>query len=119
MFKAAILALAAALLAGCEMNGSHAGPSEHDTRVVELGKFESARLELKMGAGELRLSGGSPKLAEADFDYNVASWKPLFTSHTTGLRADVKVEQPGGVGSLGNVEYKWGMRINDQVPWDI
>jgi hypothetical protein len=120
MFKGATLALATMLLAGCEVNGGHAGPVEHATKVVELGKFESARLELRLGAGELRLAGGSPKLAEADFDYNIASWKPSFIAHTTGLRADVRVEQPAGGGSsFGDVEYKWGLRLNDQVPWDI
>ena len=76
MFKAAILALAVALLSGCEINGPEVGPIQHETKAVDLGKFESARLELKMGAGELRMSGGSAKLAEGDFDYNVASWKP-------------------------------------------
>jgi hypothetical protein len=119
MFKAAILALAAVLLAGCEIDTRHVGRLEHDTRSVELGKFESARLEVKMGAGELRMSGGSPKLAEADFDYNISAWKPLFAAHTSGLRADIKVEQPGGGASLGDIEYKWGMHLNDQVPWDI
>ena len=119
MFKAAILGLAAVLLASCDIDARHVGRLEHDSRSVELGKFESARLELKMGAGELRMSGGSAKLAEADFDYNVAGWKPLFTSHISGLRADIKVEQPGGATSFGDIEYKWGMRLNDQVPWDI
>jgi hypothetical protein len=119
MFKAAMLALAATLLAGCEFNGDPPGRMEHETKAVELGKFESARLEIRMGVGELRLSGGSPKLAEADFDYNVPSWKPMFTSHTSGLRADVRVEQPGGGSSFGDVEYKWGMHLNDEVPWDI
>jgi hypothetical protein len=120
MFKAAILALSAVLLAGCEIDVHHqAGRLEHDTKSVELGKYESARLEIKMGAGELRMSGGSDKLAEADFDYNVAAWKPLFTSHTSGLRADLKVEQPGGTASFGEIQYKWGMRLNDHVPWDV
>jgi hypothetical protein len=114
-----ILALATLLLAGCDIEANHVGQLEHSSKSVELGKFESARLELKMGAGELRMSGGSPKLAEADFDYNVAAWKPIFTSHTGGLRADVKVEQPGGATSFGDIQYKWRMRLNDQVAWDI
>jgi hypothetical protein len=119
MLKAAILAPAFMLLAGCEIDTRHVGRPEHDTKAVELGKFESARLDLKMGAGELRMAGGSPKLAEADFDYNVSGWKPLFTAHTSGLRADIKVEQPGGAASFGDIEYKWSMRLNDQVAWDI
>ena len=119
MFRTAMLALASTLLAGCEFNGDPPGRLEHETKAVELAKFESARLEIRMGAGELRMTGGSPKLAEADFDYNVPAWKPTFITRTTGLRADVKIEQPGGGTSFGDVEYKWGMRLNDDVPWDI
>ncbi len=92
---------------------------EHYSKSVELGKFESARMDIRMGAGELRLSGGSPKLAEADFDYNVPLWKPQFISHISGMRADLKVEQPEGGGFAGDIQYKWEMRLNDQVPWDI
>ncbi len=119
MFKAAVLTTAVALMCGCEFDGPHAGPMEHYAKSVESGKFESARMDIRMGAGELRMSGGSPKLAEADFDYNVPSWKPRFTSHISGLRADLKVEQPPGGGFAGDVENKWEMRLNDQVPWDI
>lgn len=119
MFKVAVLTMAVALLCGCEFDGPRAGPSEHYAKSVELGKFESARLELRMGAGELRMSGGSPKLAEADFDYNVSPWKPRFISHISGLRADLKVEQPPSGPFVGDVENKWEMRLNDQVPWDI
>src|SRR5215469_4606336 len=119
MFKAAILTAAITLLCGCEMNGRQVGPSEHDAKSVELGKFESARLEVKMDAGELRLSGGSAKLAESDVDYNVPSWKPRFITHISGLRADVRIEQPTNGEFLGDVQYKWGVRLNDQVPWDI
>jgi hypothetical protein len=118
-FKAVMLAVAVLVLSGCEINDGPAGPEEHATKSVEMGKFESARLELRMGAGELRMSGGSPKLAETDFDYNVPLWKPRFTTHISGLRADLKVEQPTGPHFMGDVVYKWGMRLNDHVPWDI
>lgn len=119
MLKAALLTSAVTFLAGCDVEPRHVGHLEHDTRSVELGRFDSGRLEIKMGAGELRLSGGSPKLAEADFDYNVAGWRPYFTSHTMGHRADIIVEQPGSGPALGDVEYRWGLRLNDDVPWDV
>jgi hypothetical protein len=120
MVKAALLVTAAVCICGCEVNGRHPGPVEHLTRAVEMGKYEMARLELKMGAGQLNLTGGASKLLDADFAYNLDSWKPIFTSReSSGLRADIKVEQPESVGALGNIEYKWNLALNDQVPWDI
>lgn len=119
MFKAAVLTMAVTLLCGCEINVPEAGPPQHYSQSVELSKLESARLQLTMGAGELRMSGGSSKLAEADFDYNIPFWKPRFVSHVLGQRADIKVEQPTQGGFMGDVEYKWDLHLNNQVPWDI
>ena len=119
MYKAALLVPATLLLAGCDVNGLHSGPIEHFTRSVEMAKYEMARLEMKMGAGELRLSGGADKLLDSDFSYNLPSWKPVFTTRNSGMRADITVEQPEGGASLGNIEYKWNMTLNDQIPWDI
>src|SRR5215472_2496104 len=84
------------LLLGCDVNAHHVGPIEHQEVHVDMGKYENARLELKMGAGELRLEGGSPRLVEADFAYNVPTWKPYFNARTSGFRADVTVSQNGG-----------------------
>ena len=120
MLKAALLVTAVLGTAGCEVNGRHAGPVEHLARSIENGKYEMSRLELKMGAGELGITGGSSKLLDGDFTYNIESWKPIFTSHeVAGSRADIKVEQPDGGPAMGNIEYKWNLALNDQVPWDI
>ncbi len=113
-----LLAPGVVLLVGCDVNAHHVGPLEHSNVHVDMGKFENARLELKMGAGELRLEGGSAKLMEGDFTYNVPTWKPLFNARTTGLRADVRVDQTGGA-SFGDAQNTWEMKINDNVPWDV
>jgi N-terminal domain of toast_rack, DUF2154 len=116
--NAAMLVLATMLLAGCDVDVRHVGVLEHESKAVDMAKFESGRLEVKMGAGELRLSGGSPKMLEADFDFNVRAWKPIFTTHTIAQRADIKIEQPSG-GPIGDVKYEWAIKLNDQVPWDV
>jgi len=119
MLKTVLLAAPPVLLLlGCDVNAHHVGPIEHQAQSVDMGKFENARLELKMGAGELRLEGGSPKLVDADFAYNVPTWKPYFNAHVSGFRADVRVSQNGGA-SFGSAENTWEMKINDNVPWDI
>jgi hypothetical protein len=102
------------------VNATHTGPVEHLTRSIEMAKYETARLELNMGAGELNLTGGTPKLLDADFAYNLDSWKPKITTRdSAGLRADIKVEQPQGSASFGPVDYRWDLKLNDQVPWDV
>ena len=75
MLRRALLTVGIATLAGCT-EGVHLGPPVHETKVLELDKSELTRVELKMGAGELRVNGGTPKLMEGDFTYNVAGWKP-------------------------------------------
>ena len=49
-----------------------------------------------MGGGELRVSGGSPKLMEADFDYNDPGWKPQVEYHSTGVRSDIEISTAEG-----------------------
>jgi hypothetical protein len=116
-----ILAVVGAMgLCGCQIPRDRIGPMQHETRVIELGQSELARIELKMGAGELYIEGGSPKLLEADFDYNVPAWKPVVESSSTTLRADIEIRQPEHAGAnLGDAEYKWNLRLNDSMPMDI
>lgn len=66
MFRVALPILAAALLTGCTNEDLDPGPAHHHTKTVELDKAEIVRVTLKMGAGELSVSGGSPD-----------SWMPI------------------------------------------
>ena len=106
-------------LAACTMTRTPTGPTVHDTKVIDADKFEEARIELKMGAGELNLQGGSPKLLEADFRYNVPAWKPVVESNAASFRADIRISQPTGVSASGNAENRWDLRISDQLPVNL
>jgi len=118
MVKHSVVA-AAVFLGGCSVRYTATGPMEHDTKVIETGNFEMARIELQMGAGELHMQGGSPKLVEANFDYNVPAWKPVVESNTSSFRAEVRIRQPPNTGNVGNTKYKWDVRLNDAVPLNI
>lgn len=109
----------AACLAGCNFTSTPAGPVQRESRSVELDKTELARVGLKMSAGTLKVKGGSSKLMEANFTYNVASWKPDVRYNNTGARGDLTVEQPGNGGHFGNVTYIWDLRFNDRAPLDF
>ena len=80
--------LAVALcLTGCVVE-VHSGPTRHDSREFERQGVERLRLNLHMGAGELKVRGGASQLARADFAYNVDAWKPDVTYHTLGGSSD-------------------------------
>ncbi len=110
------LSVGMALLAACSGRVRIDQP-EHETKVLELDKSELTRVELKMGGGELRVGGGSPKLMEADFDYNAPGWKPQVEYHSTGVRSDIEISQAPGAVPQGKND--WDVRFNDSVLMDL
>ena len=117
--KPVLLASAILTLCGCDINIDHGGPVEHTSQSIELDKSEMARVEIKIGAGELDLAGGSPKLAEATFDYNIPSWKPIMRYDASSFRSQLRIEQPAGRHGGSNLTYKWNVKLNDKVPVDL
>lgn len=116
MINRMFLAVGIAFLAGCS-GGFRVGEPVHETKTLELDKAEMTRVELKIGAGELRVDGSSPKLMEADFDYNSPGWKPQVDYHSTGVRSDIKVSSSASSAPHG--ESKWNLRFNDSVLMDL
>jgi hypothetical protein len=114
-----LLAATAVGLGGCYVGPR--GPVEHEVQSIELDKSEMVSVELKMGAGELQVEGGSPKLMDADFAYNVPSWKPLVRYDSSSFRGRLTVEQPPGLHGGGgpDITYKWNLRLNDDRPLDL
>ena len=100
MLKTSLMAVATLLLCGCDQVPT--SELRHETKVIELDKSELVRAELKMGAGELHVDGGSAKLLEAEFIYNVPAWKPRVEYRSTGVRGDLDVLQPPVTVTAGN-----------------
>ncbi len=115
--KPALIAVAALAITGCEINVT--GPDQHEAQSVDLDKSEIARVELKMGVGELTVDGGSGKLLDADFTYNVPSWKPVMKVDSSSFRKQITIEQPRGSHGAGRTTNKWNIRLNDSVPLDV
>ena len=116
MINRVLLTLGIAVLAGCS-DGIRLGEPVHETKILELDKSEVTRVDLKMGAGELRVAGGAPKLLEADFDYNSPGWKPQVDYHSTGVRSDIEISNSASSAPHG--ESKWNLRFNDSVLMDL
>ncbi|HLH39571.1 MAG TPA: toast rack family protein [Bryobacteraceae bacterium] len=113
-----LILFAALALTACEAIVP-AGATRHETRTVALDNSEMARLELKMGAGELQVEGGSTNLLDADLTYNVPSWKPILIDDTTGVRREIRLEQPSGSHAASGTVYKWNLRLNNDVLLDV
>ena len=125
--------IAAALLvalAGCRIdtNGSTEreiagiGETIRESRSVDLSKAqgsERVRVELELNAGELRVEGGAKELMEADFIYNVASWKPEIQFDKSGFRSTLRVHQGGHTASIGKTQNEWRLKLNDTIPMDF
>lgn len=114
----ALLAAAAIALGGC-VDFEATGPERHESQSIDLDKAEMARVELKMGAGELTVDSGSPKLMDADFAYNIPSWKPIVNYSSTGFRGNLTIQQPSGSHGGSHADYKWNVRLNNTIPMDV
>jgi hypothetical protein len=113
-----ILLIVLAFIA-CGHVESPSGPEEHESRSIDLDKSERVRAEIKMPVGELDVRGGAQKLLDADFTYNVPSWKPDLRYHSSGIAGDLIVEQHGPTSASGNAKNRWELRFNDKVPVDL
>lgn len=98
----------------------HSGPTRHESRDFERKGVERVRMELHMGAGELKIHGGADNLAHANFTYNVEAWKPEVTFHTLGGAADLTIEQPGSSHAhIGDTTYVWDIGLADDIPLEL
>ena len=66
------LAIGFLCLTGCVVE-VHSGPTRHASREFERKGVERLRMELHMGAGEVKVRGDADQLAHADFTY---TWMP-------------------------------------------
>ena len=96
------------------------GSTQREMRSIERDASETLRTELRMGAGTLKVSGGSPNWMQGDFAYNVLSWKPNIRYTTTGGHGDLKIEQPNSNQfRTGNTTNEWDLRLNNEIPTDL
>jgi hypothetical protein len=117
--RTALIFAATIMLTGCVVSTDVGGPVQHFQKSIDLDKSEMARVEIKMGAGELKVQGGASKLLDANFDYNVESSKPVIHYNASSFRGELDIEQPSGFHGGTNSTYKWDLRLNDKVPVDF
>jgi hypothetical protein len=119
--SAAAAVMAASVLCGGCHGGApvSTGETRHETQSIDLDKSNAAAVEIRMGAGELHLKSGTPKLLDADFTYNVPEWKPVVEYRAGASRGELVISQPKSGSTSGNTVYTWDLKLNGQLPLDI
>ncbi len=115
-----VLVLAAMLPAGCAHVDREAAETRTETEVVEAGRAEMVRAEVRMPAGELRIQGGAEKLMEGEFTFP-ADWRPEVRYEETGFRGRLNVGLGRGkkVIPAGDMSNVWHLRLRNDVPIDL
>jgi hypothetical protein len=121
-----VMVAALVVLAGaCSTQGGgtqqQVGKMQHVSKSVDPENATSARAQLKMGAGELKLTGGADQLMEGDFSYNVSEWKPKVSYGVSGEKGELVVKQGSANGGdlSGGARNEWDISMNDEVPTEL
>lgn len=115
-----VAAVAVAMLGGaCQSQA--VGEMQRDSQKVQPENAQTVRAHLKIGAGELNVSGGADALMEAEFAYNVADWKPDVSYDVSGDTGELNVEQGSGqdVRPGGDARNEWDVLFSDEMPTDL
>ena len=89
------------------------------TESVEAGKAEMVMAEIKMPAGELRVSGGATSLMDGEFSFTSAALEPS-VHYDDAPRGRLTVEgRPGVSASSTNGANQWRVRLSDGIPMDL
>src|SRR5215208_6882048 len=120
-----IMAATAVLAGACGMQPGgtqqEVGKMQEESKSVDLKNAQAVRAQLKMGAGELHITGGADQLMEGDFSYNVSEWKPKVSYDVNGQEGELVVKQgSANSGSLdGKARNEWEITMNEEVPTDL
>jgi hypothetical protein len=117
----AVLAALLPLTTGCAVGRGEplvVGEMVTETQSFEVDGARSLEVDLSVNLGSLRLSGGSEGLADMEFTYNVAEWKPKVDRSERGDRAHLTIEQPDlqDRSIPDDAESRWNVKLNSDVP---
>jgi len=111
--------LAILALTGCDerRRPSYSGPLLHFTKAIELDKADMVRVEMRMGAGELNVEGGSQRLLDADFTFSAPEQEPVVRYEGGSFRGRLTIAEPSH--HMASSHYEWKLRLNNDVPLDV
>jgi hypothetical protein len=116
LLKFLILFPVIGLFLACEPSGE----ARTETKQVALQGAETAEVNVRMGAGELRLEGGAAGLMEASFRTNRPSLEPEVDYSVVNGRGilTVRHKRHHRIG-LGRTINDWDIRLNSETPTNL
>ena len=111
--------LSAALLPVVLTVGCAGGPTKTVTRTVDVDGAAAVKVELNLGAGELKVRGGATRLLDGSFTFNVPEWEPAVDYRRDGENGTLVIRQPSGSASFQNTKNEWDIQLNDTVPLSV
>ena len=121
VYRIALVLFSVLLLAGCgSRNRARVGELRTESQSVELGDANPVHADIELGAGDLQVTGGTQKLLEADFTYNVDKLKPevSYKDGTLTVRQPETEGMPALQGITG-FRNEWDLRLNNETPMDL
>jgi hypothetical protein len=92
----------------------------HSTKALELQGAKTVSATIEMPAGTLDLSGGSPRLLDADFDYNRGTGTPSADYSVSGTEGLLNIREEERSHFHIRTEHDiWGLRFGNDVPLDL
>lgn len=116
-----LLLLGLLVLIGCE-GEADIGEIRTQSETVSIQGAEQVDAQIRMGVGELEVSGGAEELLDADFTYNIEAWQPEVEYSVASGQGELTVRQPANIefsSDLTNLEYRWELRFNNSVPLEL
>ena len=94
---------------------------QYDSQTIELGDAEEVRVNLTIGAGELKVDNRAESLMEADLPTTsrVGHLKSTYTVEDNKGRLTVRQPQTSDININGNIKYEWDLRFSNGVPMDM
>lgn len=93
---------------------------EHKSQTVERQNAKSLHATIDMNAGDLTVSGGSPDLLDASFDYRASSGKPDVEYHVSDGKGELEVSQDKGDSNFNTTsDNSWTLRFARDIPTDL
>jgi hypothetical protein len=91
----------------------------HTEQVIDLQDAKSVSATLRMGAGQMNVSGGSGHLMNADFHFDRQFDNPTVDYHVSGGKGILDVNQESGHINFGPSDNTWDLNLSDDVPMDL
>jgi len=88
-------------------------------QVVERGDAREVSAELKMGAGELNISGGSSHLLNSRFSFSPRWDSPQVDYRIAAGKGNLEISQEKAGITFGRTENTWDLNFNNDVPLEL